>query len=338
MAYITPVTDWAVGDIPTEADFNRAEGNTAVLANLRAFQTAGGTGTAITVTTGYFELTDGRAITFIAANNNSGAATTINTDSTGAKPVYKPGGTTAPIFIAGKAYTVWYNTSGGCFFLKANAEGLALVADVLAGKTFSNDEDTGIVGTMPDRSGDTEALSSVVSGTTLKLRASDGYRDGANDYVTIDDADFDAANIKSGINIFGITGTYNTRVLSVGAVEQENYLYTVQGGTSSGTYAKLVEFTFTGVSGAFTFAWTQAIGATGGGKTGYVKIYKNDVAYGTEHSSILASSEQTENVTIADGDKLALYGKISTGAVSLDVYLIKFLTKEAKMIEVTFES
>jgi len=64
-----------------------------------------------------------------------------------------------------------------------------------------------VTGTMVDRSGDTAAVSSAVSGTTLRLRASEGYRDGTNDYVTITDADFIAANIRSGVNLFGLAGT-----------------------------------------------------------------------------------------------------------------------------------
>ncbi len=130
------------------------------------YQTAGGTATAITLTmqtlvNGYFK-------TFIASANNSGAATTIN-----GKKLYKPGTTTAPNLIAGKAYTVWYNSTGdignGCFFIKASAEGTALASDVRNTKTFSNDNDIGMQGGLD--------LSLLVSG-----------------------------NIRAGITIDGVTG------------------------------------------------------------------------------------------------------------------------------------
>ncbi|MBH5316692.1 hypothetical protein I6N90_02570 [Paenibacillus sp. GSMTC-2017] len=62
-------------------------------------------------------------------------------------------------------------------------------------------------GTMPDRAGDTAAISSAVSGTTLRLGASEGYRDGVNDFVTITDNDFVSSNIRSGVNVFGLTGS-----------------------------------------------------------------------------------------------------------------------------------
>jgi hypothetical protein len=127
------------------------------------YQTAGGTGTALTVTI-KGTLVNGYPITFIESANNGGAATTIN-----GKKLYKPGTTTAPNLIAGKAYTVWYNQAGDCFFIKASAEGDAVAANVLAGKKFSNDNDTGLVGTLD--------LSNLVSG-----------------------------NIKSGVTINGVSG------------------------------------------------------------------------------------------------------------------------------------
>ncbi|WP_238917267.1 phage tail protein [Clostridium sp. YIM B02555] len=127
------------------------------------YQTAGGTATALTVTI-KGTLVNGYPITFIASANNSGAATTIN-----GKKLYKPGTTTAPNLITGKAYTVWYNQAGDCFFIKASAEGDAVAANVLAGKKFSNDNDTGLVGTLD--------LSNLVSG-----------------------------NIKSGVSINGVSG------------------------------------------------------------------------------------------------------------------------------------
>lgn len=114
--------------------------NTA-LAGLQIAQTAGGTATAITLTG--VELINGYQKTFVINASNSGSATTVN-----GKPLYKPGGKVAPNLVAGKAATVWYNLAGDCFFYKASAEGTAVAGDVLAGKTFSNDDDAGITGTL----------------------------------------------------------------------------------------------------------------------------------------------------------------------------------------------
>jgi len=109
------------------------------------YQTAGGTATAITLTI-EGTLVNGYPVTFIASANNNGSATTIND-----KNLYKPNTTTVPNLIAGKAYTVWYSTSNsGCFFIKASAEGSTVAGHVLAGDTFSNDNDIGLNGTMPN--------------------------------------------------------------------------------------------------------------------------------------------------------------------------------------------
>ncbi len=112
-------------------------------------QTAGGTATAITLSN--VTLSNGFTVTFVAAYSNSGAATAIN-----GKALYKAGTTAAPALIAGKAYTVWYN--GTNFFIKASAEGTATAGDVLAGKTFSSDTDTGLSGTMTDNGAVSQSL------------------------------------------------------------------------------------------------------------------------------------------------------------------------------------
>jgi hypothetical protein len=108
------------------------------------YQTAGGTATVITLTGVVLE--DGHPKTFIASANNGGVATTVNS-----KPLYKPNTTTSPTLIAGKAYTLWYNLAGDRFFIKASAEGTATTAQVLAGVPFSNETDTGLIGTMPEQ-------------------------------------------------------------------------------------------------------------------------------------------------------------------------------------------
>ncbi|NRT76288.1 hypothetical protein [Clostridium beijerinckii] len=131
------------------------------------YQTAGGSTTAITIAI-KGTLVNGYPITFIASANNGGAATTIN-----GKKLYKPGTISSPNLIAGKAYTVWYNSTGDCFFIKASAEGDADVSHVLATKKFSNDNDTGLVGTMPNNGAIIQSLSINGSYTIPK-----GYHDG----------------------------------------------------------------------------------------------------------------------------------------------------------------
>lgn len=204
------INDAVFGAIPADSIEDVSLKSTGIKARVTAletFPTAGGTGTALTVACSYFALTAGLSVNFIAASSNSSAATTINVNGTGAKSVYKPGGTVSPSFTAGKAYTIWYN--GTSFFVKASAEGNTTAPYVLAGTTFSNDSDVGIAGTMVDRSGDTVAASISATGTTIKLRATEGYRDGTNDYVTYTDANLAATNIKDTALILGVTGNYD---------------------------------------------------------------------------------------------------------------------------------
>ncbi|MFT8350072.1 hypothetical protein [Clostridium saccharoperbutylacetonicum] len=192
------------------------------------YQTAGGTGTALTVTI-KGTLVNGYPITFIASANNSGAATTIN-----GKKLYKPGTTTAPSLIKGKAYTVWYDLAGDCFFIKASAEGTATKDCVLAGYTFSNDNDTNIGGTIVSNgalgnsnfpiNGTYNIPSGFTTGGVVKqnipVKTAQTFVPSTVDQiinlgqylsgnqVIKGDANFKSDNIPNGLTIFGITGTY----------------------------------------------------------------------------------------------------------------------------------
>lgn len=121
------------------------------LAQIPKFQTAQGTATAI-ILTGIL-LTDGYSKTFVVANDNGSSVTTVN-----GKNLYKPNTTTPPNLTKGKAVTIWYDLVKTCFFIKASAEGNTIAAHVLAGDTFSNDNDTGLIGTMPNKGAVTQAL------------------------------------------------------------------------------------------------------------------------------------------------------------------------------------
>lgn len=165
------------------------------------YVTAGGTATAITLSLP--TLVNGYSKTFIATANNSGTATTIN-----GKSLYKPGTTAAPNLIAGKAYTVWYNSTNDCFFIKASADGNTTADHVLANDTFSNDVDTGLVGTLVDNyNNDNIECTPTVSGNTLKLTIPTTARYKQGNHLQITDSDFIASNIINGVNLFGITGS-----------------------------------------------------------------------------------------------------------------------------------
>lgn len=143
----------------------------------------------------------------VKMNVSNTGASTININGLGAKSIKDSKGNalTSGKLLAGSIYTMRYN--GTNFILQGEgATGNALASDLLSGKTASTDAGD-ITGTMPNRSGDNASLASSVSGTTLKLRSPQGYYDGVDDTVTITDSDFIASNIKSGVTLFGITGT-----------------------------------------------------------------------------------------------------------------------------------
>lgn len=88
---------------------------------------------------------------------------------------------------------------------------------VLTGYTLGTEN--GVVsGTMPNRAGDTAALSISRSGTTLKLRAPKGFYDGTDDNVTYNEPNWIAANIPVGISMFGLTGSNTNKKWASGAI------------------------------------------------------------------------------------------------------------------------
>ncbi len=191
-----------------------------------------GTSNAIELSVSHFKsYSNCLKISFVASANNNGTATTVNVNQWGTKNLYKPNTTTAPVLIAGKAYDIWFDEASDCFFLKASAEGDATAAHVLAGKTFSNDEDTGLSGEMINNRGHVSASGISTTGTTLRFRPQQGYYSGDNfNSVQWTDSDFLAENIVSGKKIFNVIGTANELQISKGTgITDYNGKMTVSG-------------------------------------------------------------------------------------------------------------
>jgi hypothetical protein len=188
-----------------------------------------GSSNAYTVTLSTFSLTDG-ALIVIKCDRDQTDVGTLNVSGLGAKALKKPTGTDMKNMKTGGIYPYRYNVTTGNFILQgSDSSGDAIAAEILAGKTASTDLGD-ITGTMTDRTGDTSALSSSVSGTTLKLLASDGYRDGVNDNVTITDADFIAGNLPDGVSLFGLLGTRAAKRYAFGtATSNSSGVFTVTG-------------------------------------------------------------------------------------------------------------
>lgn len=175
---------------------------------------AGGTGTAITLNIpSISEYKAYRKISFIASANNAGNATTIKVNALAAKQLYKPNTTAAPNLIQGKAYDVWYDSTGGCFFLKASAEGTATKAQVLADATYSTQDDTGLIGEMPNNgSVGTQTLATHNAEYTIPA----GYHNGLGKVKAVITGIL-ASVIKAGVTVGGILGTFTSDATALAA-------------------------------------------------------------------------------------------------------------------------
>ena len=142
---------------------------------------------------------DGMALSVKINTDNTGAST-INVNGLGGKAIKKPNGNdvSAGNLKAGSIYPLRYN--GTNFILQgSDAAGNATPADVLSGKTFTNDAGEA-TGTMPNRGG----AITVTPGTSDQVKLA-GYYSGN---ITIKgDANLVAGNIKRDASIFGVNGT-----------------------------------------------------------------------------------------------------------------------------------
>ena len=164
-------------------------------------QVAKGTENAIEITTdGDFQYIQGNRLMFQAAKDSTGAVS-INIDDKGQVPLKKI--TLSDVSIkTNKVYEIFYNASDNCFFLLASAEGDAVAENVLAGKIFSNDDDTGILGAMPNRG----AVNITPSQSDQVI--ANGYHNGAGKVLKVP---VPVANVLTGTTIAGATGTMPNR-------------------------------------------------------------------------------------------------------------------------------
>ena len=265
--------------------------DSALLEN-STYETAGGTGTAITVTLSV-TLTNGYSKTFIASVNNNAGATTLN-----GKNLYKPNTTTAPNIVAGKAYTVWYNSAGDCFFIKASAEGNTIASHVLAGDTFSNEDDTGITGTMPNNGAVTNTIASAGGTYTIPL----GFHNGGGVITAPSLANVTSAGtITSGAQILSGYKAISNGTLYTGTIASKTAT-TYSPSTSAQTIASGQY-----LSGAQTIAATTGTANTGQVLSGYTFNSANGIGLtGTiANKGATTYTPSTSNQTISAGQYLS---------------------------------
>lgn len=280
------------------------ESVTKQLADITTYQTAGGTANAISLNLS--TLVNGYATTFIVNKNNNKNATTIN-----GKQLYKPNTTTAPNLVTGKAVSVWYDATKDCFFIKASAEGNAVAKDVLAGKIFSNDDDTGLVGTLD--------LSNLTSN-----------------------------NIKEGITINGVKG--NVKPMKYGIIlnlttkigYETSSGYSIPGGgyVLTGRTGSSYNIECNGIRYYYDYNKSKPNYFPVPFNTGRILYYKGEHRYSTKLSSILKISTSRSNGY--DYDIISSFDIAPAGYMPYQMLLVNnnwiiLFTKESECIISTYD-
>lgn len=102
--------------------------------------------------------------------------------------------------------------TGTCTYDSDTSEDTAAVAEVLATKTF-HARGTAYTGTMPNRGAVTGTITTKAGSYTIQQ----GYHDGSGSVSisSTEQAKIIASNIKSGVTILGVEGTYSGEAVSV---------------------------------------------------------------------------------------------------------------------------
>lgn len=184
-------------------------------------------------------------------------------------------------------------TSGACHLasgtsvslsMDADKWGTAAVTDVLKGKTFTSQNGVKIAGTYepPSTEPSLQAKSVTPAAAEQTVKPDTGY-DGLSQVTVSGDTNLTAGNIKKGVNIFGVTGTYEAAA-SGGSSDNncEAYLVDVTNPT--------VNFkTASGTIKAYGYAYATSSSGWGGSTTSVYAFngtnYYKSVSYGSPSST-----------------------------------------------------
>ncbi|NLV87597.1 MAG: hypothetical protein GX025_10355, partial [Clostridiales bacterium] len=203
MSWKVPKTNWKVGDVPAQTDFNRIEGNIDLLSSYnKGYAVENGTNNySITLNPSPKSLYAGLRVSVKITNQNT-STSTLNINGLGAKVIKKANGNNVSggNLKSNSIYTLIYN--GVNFILQGEGgEGTAQPNQVLVGETFTNDNDT-LIGTMPHNGARNGTITT--QGGQLSIPA--GYTTGGN--IKAQFPNLTAGNIKEGVNVGGVMGTH----------------------------------------------------------------------------------------------------------------------------------
>lgn len=164
----------------------------------------------------------------------------------------------------------------------------------------------------------TQAAQTITPSTSDQTIAAGKFLVGAQ---TIEgDADLVASNIKSGVTIFGVTGSYTGgSVLTPTAGDYPVVENAGLGGAGSSLTSTGISVTIP-VSGTYRFKWVAARRGTGTSYTWSTRLYRTrngtTTAIGTENSSWTSTYWQTnsQDIAVEAGDVITVYaaGRSST--------------------------
>jgi len=197
--------------------------------------------------------------------------------------------------------------------------GNAAVGDVLLTRTFTNDngEQTG---QMTNKVGSATIITPSTSDQTI----AQGYYGGAaGDGKVLAVANASAGNIKSGVVIAGVTGTYVGGALNDTAYQVNFNLLNGRGintyNNLNGSFRKLYS-TVMPISGT-TYVIVIQTSPPGGGVYCDAQVYKNGVAYGTHQRDYNAISF-SQQLAFQAGDTCELWASKDSGSAASASYNI----------------
>ncbi|WP_020615735.1 hypothetical protein [Paenibacillus daejeonensis] len=248
--YIQAHTDNNTVDIATMG--GRVTAQESLSANRNGYGVTAGSATAYTLTLSPVPVLSAGLRVTVQLHADNGATPTINVNGLGARPIRRPNGSAPPAGLLknGGIYSLVYDGSAAFILTGEGGEyGDAAAGDVLAGKTIGT-EDGLVNGTIVNRTGIVAGQSGTSSGTSIQIRPQPGFYPGdTGNRVTISDPTFQAANIRAGMTIFGLTGTLiagkRTATGTITSSSASQQFYPVGGGTMNRGVVNLTGLAFT---------------------------------------------------------------------------------------------